>query len=403
MMFRVAWESLKFRRRTLIWVWVILVLALSTVSLMDRISQGAKQGFLASSRGVDLVIGKPDGDVQMVLSSIFTLGIPGGGISLADRAAILALPDIEQAVPIALGDSHRGFPVVSTDIGAMLALRLDSRGQPLTLADGSLDQWQWNHVVIGSEVAEQLEYRAGQSIRVSHGTGTGLEKGHPEEFLIRAILARSGTPLDRSVLSTMESGVRLHADIIGAGGLEATTALLIKAKRKVAVFRLQGQVDQATQGRAKAVLPGLALTQLWTVFGVVEKGGLLIGGIVLLFAVIATVGLTVVQVQHRRRELFVLRSMGASHGYLFRLLSLEGLIIALTAVCGAIGLVSIVHWLAGSALSASFGIDLSLGWLTEFEWALAVGCGVLCLASAYGPLLSIGRTGIQRGLTESSV
>lgn len=400
MIFRVAWESIRYRFSTLIWVWLILVLALTTVSAMQRIAEGAKQGFLASARGVDLVVGQPDGNAQMVLGSIFMLGVPGGGLSADDQRQISQLEDIKRAVPIALGDSHRGFPVIATHIHELLLTRQSAQGQPLTLAEGEVAD-RWDAVVIGSQMAEELGYQVGQTIRLAHGQGTGLESSHAETFLVSGVLAPSGTPLDRAVLATTEADRILHKDFIG-GGSGRATALLVQSHRKVGVFRLQGEIERVTQGRAKAVIPGLALTELWRVFGVVEQAGRWMAAMVLGFAVIAMFGLSVIQARQRQRELWVLRSMGARRAYVAGLQMVEGIILGVAAILGATGLIAGVTAVVEPFFAQQFGIDLKGQWLAPADVGLAVGCLVLCIIGALTPIIVGNGRNVSRGLTEST-
>ena len=81
---------------------------------------------------------------------------------------VAAHPLVAWAIPLSLGDSHRGFSVVGTSKAYFEHFRY-SGGERLTFASGKPFESVFE-AVLGAEVAERLGYVAGERIVLNHGT-----------------------------------------------------------------------------------------------------------------------------------------------------------------------------------------------------------------------------------------
>lgn len=359
---------------------IVLSIALSTFLLLgiERLRQDVRQNFAQAVSGTDLIVGPRTGAVQLMLYAVFRVGSATNNIGWDSVQALAAQRQVAWTVPIALGDSHRGFAVVGTTPAYFTHFRYGER-QSLVLAAGRAFGDGADHVfeaVIGAEVAERLGYRLGQRLVLSHGDGAFAANDHADKpFTVVGILARTGTPVDRSVhipLSGIEAihidwiagapmpGAKMSAEAAAAQDLtpRTVTAVLVGLKSRAAVFSVQRWVRGYGDEPLMAVLPGVALDELWEVLGAGERA---LQAVSVLVAVVSLAGLVAVilaGLDARRRELAILRSVGAGPRQVLALLAVEG---ALVTLCGV---------LLGALASA--GAIALLGDLVQAHWGLVL-------------------------------
>ncbi len=344
-LYHLAGQSAWSRRSTLLWV--VISVALSTLLMLsiERLRTDARQSFRQAVSGTDLIIGPRTGSVELLLYTVFRLGAASHTISLRSLHQLAQHPNVAWVTPLSLGDSHRGFSVMGTHNNYFQHFLYGNR-QPLRLAQGRAFNEGSEGVfeaVLGAEVAARLGYRLHQLITLQHGSGGALSMDHADKpFKIVGILAATGTPVDRTVHVSLESITALHLDWMGGAPLpglristdqvrkfnlapEQVTAALVGLKNRSAVFAVQRQVAQTSDEALMAILPGVALDELWAMIGWGENALL---GMSILVAAVSLVGLMAVVLaglNERRRELAVLRALGASPRHIALLLSLEGL------------------------------------------------------------------------------
>jgi len=378
---------------------VALSVALSTFLLLglERLRQDVRQQFSQSVSGTDLIVGARTGSVQLLLYSVFRIGNATQNIRWSSAQAIASDPSVAWTIPISLGDSHRGFPVVGTTQAYFAHFRYGER-QGLVLDQGRAFTGVFD-TVLGAEVAERLGYRLGQRITLSHGSGEFSANEHDDKpFEVVGILARTGTPVDRSVHIGLDGMEAIHLDwVAGAriSGLSVTagqalqqdltprsvTALLVGLKSRAAVFGLQRSVGQYASEPLMAVLPGVALDELWQAVGLSERVLMLMSALVAAVSLTGLVAVVITGLEQRRRELAVLRAVGASPQRVFALLVLEGgLLTSIGAFLGILLWILVIVVL-GPWLQWAFGLELRLSWgWPETALAGAIFCAG-CLAS----------------------
>jgi putative ABC transport system permease protein len=385
----IAWKSAWNRRFTL--ALTVLSIALSTFLLLgvERIRTELRDNFSASVSGTDLIVGARTGSSQLLLYSVFRIGAATNNMQWQSVQALAAHPGVDWVVPLSLGDSHRGFAVLATSPDYFQHFRYGNR-QPLRLREGKAFAELFD-TVIGAEVADRLGYRVGQRITLSHGSGELNVAEHADKpFVVAGVLARTGTPVDRTVhigLEAMEAlhlewrggaplpGVRIPAEQVRKFDLKpkTVTAALVGLKNRAAVFSVQRWVSTYQPEALMAILPGVALDELWSVIGVGENALLLMSALVALVSLAGLVSVVMAGLNERRRELAVLRAVGASLRHVLALLALEGAIVTLMGVvlglvAAALGIALLSPW-----LQARFGLALSLSEPTLDEWTLLAG------------------------------
>ena len=141
----------------------IIPTSLVTISLMasmvlllsiERIQQGAEEGFNQSISGVDAIIGPRSSSLELVLYTVFHIGRPTNNITTKTIDDIRQRNDIDWIVPIALGDSHKDFRVVATESNYFEHIKY-ANNKSLTLSKGKVFS-ELSEVVLGADVAEKL-------------------------------------------------------------------------------------------------------------------------------------------------------------------------------------------------------------------------------------------------------
>ena len=211
MILGLAIKSLRNRKFTAALTMLSIALAVVLLLGVERIRSEARESFASTISGTDLIVGARSSPVHLLLYSVFRIGNATNNVSWDSYTALASRPEVAWTIPLSLGDSHRGFRVLGTTDGYFEHFRF-ARGRKLELAEGK--RFEDDHdAVLGAEVAEALGYKPGQPIVIAHGAGDvsfSLHKDHP--FRVVGILARTGTPVDRTVHVTLGGMDAVHAE-----------------------------------------------------------------------------------------------------------------------------------------------------------------------------------------------
>jgi len=403
---------------------VALSIALATLLLLtfERVRLDVRENFASAVSGTDLVVGARTGPVQLMLYAVFRLGGATHTIRMDSVRAVAQHRAVAWVVPLALGDTHRGFPVLGTTRAYFDHFRYGER-QPLALAQGtpfSGDLDGLYGAVLGAEVAQRLQYRLGERIVLAHGSGSLPGSEHADKpFTVVGILARTGTPVDRTVHISLQALEAIHLDWAGGVPMKGlaipaeqarkfdlepkqVTAALVGLKGRAAVFNVQRFVNEFEGEPLMAVLPGVALDELWSVVGVGEALLLALSGLVALVSLAGLVATVLAGLNERRRELAVLRAVGAGPRHVMLLLAAEGLLVTLTGVAlGALAHLATVV-LAGPWVQAQYGVTLNLAAPSASQWQLLAGVLAAGVLASLVPGLRAYRLSLADGLAPRS-
>lgn len=415
---RSAWN----RRLTLSLVALCIALATGLLLTLERLRADVRSSFSQAVSGTDLIVGARTGPVQLMLYAVFRLGGATNNITMPSVQALAAHRAVAWTLPISLGDSHRGRPVLGTTPDYFTRF-LYADKQPLQLARGrafagTLDGLY--ETVVGAEVAQALGYGLGQKVTLNHGSGgvPGSEHGD-KPFTVVGVLAPTGTPVDRTVHVSLQALEAIHLDWQGGapmpgGGIPAemarkfdlepkeVTAALVGLKSRAAVFMVQRAVADYEPQALMAVLPGVALDELWEVVGIGERALLAMSGMVALVSLAGLVAVVLAGLNERRRELAVLRAVGAAPRHVLWLLVGEGAIVTLSgALIGSVASFGLIA-LAGPWIQTRFGVTLQLSAPTAHQWALLGGVLAAGILASLVPALRAYRLSLADGLTPRS-
>ena len=372
---------------------VVLSIALATALLLglERLRTDIRSSFSQAVSGTDLVVGARTGPVQLMLYAVFHVGGATNNIRIDSVRAVAAHRAVAWVVPISLGDSHRGHPVLGTTPDYFTHFAYGER-QPLALAQGhafagTLDGLY--EAVIGAEVARALGYKLGDRVTLSHGLGELAPEHADKPFVVVGILGRTGTPVDRTVHISLQAIEAIHLDWAGGAPMpgmkipaeyarkfdlepKQVTAALVGLKSRAAVFNVQRFVANFEAEPLLAVLPGVALDELWAAVGLGERALMAISGLVALVSLASLVAVVLAGLNERRRELAVLRAVGAGPRHVLVLLAAEGALVTLAGALLGVLAAALAVVAAGPWVQGQFGIALQAQMPTPEQWALFV-------------------------------
>lgn len=407
--------SLWNRRVSVLLTIVAIAISVALLLGVEYIRKEAKVSFLSTISGTDLVVGARSGSVQLLLYSVFRIGNATNNISWKSYQELAANPLIEWTVPLSLGDSHKGFRVLGTNQDYFKFYRYGDK-RALEFAQGQAFKGVFD-TVLGAEVARKLGYQLGDKIVVAHGTSevsTALHADKP--FTVTGILKPTGTPLDRTIHITLEGLEAVHIDwvagtkvsgysISAAEALQKNlqpkviTAFLVGLKTRAAAFRVQRDMNDYKREPLLAILPCVALADLWQALGMFETVLRIISGFVVLAGLVGMLTTVLSTLNERRREMAILRAVGAYPYHILLLFIVEALVLALVGCLLGMILVYVLVWVARPWVIAEYGFYLRT-WLPDLTSLalITVVVGLALLLSLLPGTIAYRRS-LQDGLT----
>ncbi|MGB3779907.1 MAG: FtsX-like permease family protein [Tunicatimonas sp.] len=379
---------------------LLLALGIATITVLLLLSRQVEDTLTRNSRGVDLVVGAKGSPLQIILSSVFHADFPTGNISLADVRPLQRNRLIKNMIPLALGDSYRGFRIVGTNYDY----------PELYEAELQIGNW-WEktlEVTLGANVAQQLQLVPSDQFNSSHGLADDRINVHDEQvFRVSGVLKPTGSVLDNLILTAVESVWTVHdthadsvaheghiaQDSITRRGLptgvagQDITALLLQYRSPMAAVQLPRFINQRTN--LQAASPPFEVARLFSLVGVGVDGLRAFAYVIILIAALSTFIALYNALRERQYDLAVMRSLGASRRMLFLLMVLEGVIISLLG--GLLGLLLghgfvglLTQWVPQSGLGlTALRFIPEEGWLLLSSVLVGVGAALLPAWAAY--------------------
>ncbi len=403
---RLALRSLANRRLTTILTIASIALSVSLLVGVETVRRGIRESFAGTIRGTDLIVGARGGSQQLLLSSIFGLGAPAGSVTWGTYQRWSSHGAVDWTIPLALGDSYFGYRVVGTTDAFFEHYRFRNDGRP-TLAPGGELPADDHDVVLGSEVAASRNLAVGDELAITHGLrGTGIMDHDQHPFRVSGILLPTFTPIDRSLYVTLEGIDAMHEDFPGAPppdpALTASgpllSSFLVGTRNRIESLQLQREINTDTDEPLSAILPAVALTELWHTIGYAEDGARIITMAVVVVGLLGMLVALYSTLQERRREMAILRSLGAGPLRVAQLLVIEsGVLAALGAIFGLIATYVILVIGRGMA-ERHFGIFIPITAPGRLEWIYVAGVVVAGILVGLIPAWRAYRNALQDGL-----
>jgi putative ABC transport system permease protein len=226
------------------------------------------------------------------------------------------------------------------------------------------------------------------------------------------VLARTGTPVDRTVHVTLEGLDAVHADsndalandplaaAMHAGEAEehaghahedahevdpdrTITAFLVGLKSRGSALGLQRLINEHPAEPLTAILPGVTLQELWEITGAAEKTLLAVSVLVVVVGLAGMLVALLTSLSERRREMAVLRSVGARPTHVFALILGEAAVLTLAGIGLGVAALYLGLFAGHSWLEARLGLFVGLGWPSAHE------LGLMALVAAAGVVIGL--------------
>ena len=346
MLLKLTFNSLYARLLTVGMTVFAISLSLMLYMSVEKLRTSAYTSFTDTISQTDLIVGARTSSVQLLLYSVFRIGNATNNITWESYEDVINKKEVAWSVPISLGDSHKGFRVMGTNSEFFKRYKFRG-GQSIELEQGNnLDDLY--DVIIGAGVAEKLNYSVGTPLIVSHGLQS-FSDHDDQPFKVSGILAKTGTPVDNTVIVSLEAIEAIHVDWSTGAKIPGQitpveeirqmdlspkniTAALIGVNSKLQIFQLQRWINEYPEESLSSILPGVALQELWRIVGVVENLLLGISVTVIFTTLIGMTAIIFSSLNERRREMAIWRAMGASPKVVIGLLMLEAFIISVMSI-----------------------------------------------------------------------
>lgn len=416
-------RSMLSRKLSLALTIVTLALSVSLFLTIERLRISARDSFDGTVSGVDVLVGARGSDLSLLLYTVFQIGDASPSMRWDSFLDVEKDERVEWAVPISLGDSHRGYRVIATTSDYFDHVRV-GRGRLLAFREKNEALLNGFGVVLGSEVARNLKYSLGAPLAVQHGLASAGDDSHKTQpFIVTGILRPTGTPVDYSLLvhirafeaihegwngSVPGAAIERHADVTDRTTIDLSgptfepsllTAVYVGLKSKRRIFQFVEDIEDRDRAEPlTGVLPGITLSQLWLLVSSAEQALLIFSVLIVIVALAGQMTLLVATLDLRRREIAIYRAMGAQPRTIAGLLVVEAAFIsAAAAACGVI-LTLGGTWLAGQVLGAFLKLDLNAIMLLPSQIQALVAFVSVSVVTGLVPALLAYRSSLQDGM-----
>ena len=414
-MVRLALLSVLSRRMTA--GLTLLAIAISVAMLLgvEKVRRDARGAFANTISGTDLVVGARSGAIQLLLYSVFRIGNATNNISWETYQDIANFPRVRWTVPISLGDSHLGFRVMGTSPTYFTHYRY-ARTESLQFADGGPFSDIFD-AVLGAEVAKRLGYALGDEIIVSHGAGEVSFVDHDDKpFRVAGVLAPTGTPVDRTVHVSVEGFTAMHVDWRAGTPMpgmsvtaddarnmdlspETITAFLLGLDSKIAIFEVQRRINEYSEEPVLAIIPGVALQELWDMMSVAENLLRFVSSMVVVTGMLGMLTVILSSLEARRREMAVLRSVGARPLHVFALFMSEAMVFAVVGAAAGVALLYVALLVGQPIVAREFGLHLPIAMPRPADWWIISAVVAAGTAAGAVPAIRAYRLSLADGLS----
>lgn len=410
---RIALKSARFRRTSLLLTVFTIAISVTLLLGVDKIRKESKASLLNTVSQTDLIVGARSSPTNLLLYSVFRIGNATNNVSWETYESIAAQDEVAWTVPISLGDSHRGFRVMGTSTDYFDFYQYGN-AQALVVDSGERFQEVYD-TVLGADVADDLGYELGDEIIISHGLVSADFAGHDDKpFTIVGILAKTGTPVDRTVHVSLAGIEAIHVDWQDGARSNVTldaeqalqldltptsiTAFMVGLENRGQTFQVQRRINEFSGEPMSAILPGATLAEFWRTISTIEQILFVISGFVLVVGLLGMLTTILSTLNERRREIAVLRAIGARAGHVVMLIVLETLLVVTAGCVAGVGMLYGLLAIARPIVARRTGIDLAMSWLDSTQLGImgAVIAGAMLVALIPG--LIAYRRSIQDGL-----
>ncbi len=406
-------KSAWYRRNSLLLTVFSIAISVTLLLGVDKIRKEAKNSFINTISQTDLIVGARSGPVNLLLYSVFRIGNATNNVSWETYEEIADYDEVAWSIPISLGDSHQGYRVMGTN-GDYFAHYRYGQAQSLTFSQGAPFADVYD-AVLGADVARSLGYVMGDELIIAHGLVSADFANHQDKpFTVVGVLAKTGTPVDRTVHVSLEGIEAIHVDWQGGGrsplqlsaeqarkldlSPKTITAFMVGLDDRINTFRLQRAITEYDEEPLLAIIPGATLTELWQTIAVFEQVLLVVSGFVLVAGLLGMLTTLLSTLNERRREMAILRAVGAHPYHIVLLFMLETFAIVFAGCFVGVGVLYALLLVSRSILLQQFGISIALTPPDAQQWFLIMIILLLGILISLIPGIIAYKRSLQDGL-----
>ena len=397
---------------------ILLAFGLGTVSMLILVEKQTAEQFNKNIQDIDMVLGAKGSPLQLILANVYHVDAPTGNIKVGDARMVTENPTIERAIPLAYGDNFEQWRIVGTD-----------QGYPdhyeMKLSQGQNFQSDYD-ACIGADVAKSTGLKLGDTFLSTHGldqSESDEEHAHHHDYTVVGIYEQSGTVIDKLILTPVSTVWHAHEEgdeaivsekvTTDSAAIEApakpimkkgpmmmlrpakerkaspndnkeVTAYLLKKRTPMAQMILPNLIKETNMQLA---LPAIEINRLSESFGLGMDTIKAIAFVIIALSFISIFISLFNALRKRKKEIAIMRTMGATRIKVFCLIQLEGLLLVIIGGALAWGLsrlgLSILSQQLNNNFHYTFNIkDGSLEELYLFGAAILAGM-IACWIPAY--------------------
>ena len=395
-LFRIVLKSLRQHALSTVVTAFSIALAGGLMMAVWAVKTQSQDAFTQVDAGFDAVLGARSSKLQLVLNAVFHLEASPANISWNDFLDIQKNPSVELAVPIAMGDNFRGYRVVGTS-AEMFTQSEYARGRHYAVKPGGrLFEPTLREAVVGSFAARKLRFKVGDKFQPYHGLNFDEKKQHEETYLVVGVLKPSNTPADKVVWIPL-AGVQ---NMSGHATETATdvSAALVKLRSPLAGRTLELLYNRQGNRLTFAWPIGATMAELFNKIGWFDRVLALIAGLVALVATGSVLASIYNSMNERRRQIAILRALGARRVTIGATIVLEASAIASVGAVLGFAVYFVILTGVAAVLRAETGVVLDpLAWHPVLVWC-PVGLVALGALAGLVPAWKAYRTDVAENL-----
>lgn len=445
--FTLALKSIQSRKATFFLTFISIALSVMLLLSVQIIKKEANSGFMQTVSGTDLIIGPKSSQIELLLYSVFHIGTPNTLMDYKSYEEIQSNEKVKWAIPISLGDSHKGYKVLASNENFFKHYSF-ANGKKVEFTQGKVFEDMF-HVVLGHEVAKKLNYKIGDNIVLSHGDAEVSFIHHEElPFKVSGILKPTHTPVDKTLVITLHAMEALHNDSHGhfmfrpsmksqesnkhnehhdenhekehentksssnefnenlshklAKRLkilpEKISAVYLGLDSKSSIFNLQRKINNNKQEPLSAIIPALAVQDLWNFFDIVQITLNIISILVVIIGLLGMLSLILMGVQNRKKEMAILRSIGARPFDIAKLIVGEAAIVCGISIVLGVVFLYIALFILSQPLYDMYGFYLQIQPLSLQEFAILAPIELCAIFISFIPAYQIYKQSLINGM-----
>lgn len=332
------------------------------VMAVFAVNDQTREAFTGGKIGFDAVLGARGSKLQLVLNTVFHLETSPGNIPWAAYKEIRDDGRVALAIPYALGDNYRGFRIVGTSEELFSKFEYQEGKRYRIPQPGRAFDPGLREAVVGSYAASKLGLAPGSTFNPYHGVVYDAKLRHAEEYTVVGVMAPTNTPADRVLWIPIEGIFRMGGHVLRGSGEEykaeaaqeipdehkEVSAVMLKLRAKSAGFMLDQFINRQGKTATLAWPIGTVMAELFDKIGWVTRVLTLVSYLVIVVAAFSMLAAVYNTMNERRREMAILRSLGARRGTLFSAIVLESASIAF--IGSLIGFLAYAIILIGASL-----------------------------------------------------